>query len=469
MDHVLAEYFVGPVKVRLTRSKGICNYEIEEPSFSDFEESLKEKVLSEIYYSKSTDFEDKVLLRLKELGVNDDNVEKILYSIKKQILYNEITPLLLDPDIEEIECLGYGSPITVVHRKFPECIRFYTNIKLNDEETVVRIIEKLASKANKSVNIARPYVEFSLPEGHRVAATISKEISLPGSTFDIRKFPLKPLNILEVINSSMLNELITAYLWLLLEYRPFIIILGPTGSGKTTLLNALLNLVNPHYKILTIEDTSEISLLNKNWVRFIARSTLLSEFEISISDLAKLALRYRPDYMIIGEVRGKEIEALVHAAASGHGSITTFHGSRPIDAVTRIIDLLSGDLGKLFLQTIWNFIIVGNRKEGNKTVRSVLDIYEIINKGSKKITFKKIFEWSYQNNNFTPQNISEIIKRSYRLKKIKEIYNVDVESELTRRLDFLKRLKENGIRDSESIQGSLYQFYFGDQVENISM
>lgn len=173
--------------------------------------------------------------------------------------------------------------------------------------------------------------------------------------------------------------------------------------------------------------------------------------------------------MIIGEVRGKEIEALVHAAASGHGSITTFHGSRPIDAVTRITDLLSGDLAKLFLQTIWNFIIVGNRKEGNKTVRSVLDIYEIINKGSKKITFKKIFEWSYQNNNFIPQNVSEIIKRSYRLKRIKEIYNVDVESELTRRLDFIKRLKENGIRDSESIQGSLYQFYFGDQVENISM
>lgn len=467
--NVLKEYYVGPVKITITKDeKNVCRYIIEEPQLSPYEEKAKDEVLSQILYMSSRNIEDSIIKKLREKGLKDECIEKILYHIKKQMLYDVITPMMLDPDIEEIESSGYGNPITVVHRLFSECIRLYTNIVPDNDEEIIRIIEKLASRANKSVNIAKPYLEFALPEGHRVTATISNEISLPGSTFDIRKFPEKPLSITYIISNEMLNELVASYLWFLLEYKPFIMILGPTGSGKTTLLNALLNLVNPNYKILTIEDTPEINIVNSNWVRFIARSTLGGNYDVTLFDLAKLALRYRPDFLVIGEVRGKEIEALIHAAASGHGSLSTFHASRPIDAVTRITDLLSADLSKLFLQTIWVFIIVGSRKEGNRNVRSILSIYETIIE-KHKIKFKKVIQWDFAKKSFIPNDISSLIKKSYRLKWIARTYGFsidEIKEELQKRIEYLRKLINENLIDFLEVSSEIRKFYNGgDKIE----
>lgn len=159
--------------------------------------------------------------------------------------------------------MGPGLPITVIHRKYSNYIRLYTNIVINREEEILKIIEKLATRASKSVSIAKPYLEFSLPEGHRVAATISNEISNPGSTFDIRKFPVSPISLVELIKSNSLSVEMASYLWLLMEYKPFYLIVGSTGSGKTTMLNALLNFTSPDSKILSIEDTPELNLIGK--------------------------------------------------------------------------------------------------------------------------------------------------------------------------------------------------------------
>ena len=468
-EQILEEYYVGPVKVEIVKRANQCYYIVNEPQLNNLEEKVKEKILSELYYTKVENLEEEVVKRLQNLKLNDESIERILYHIKKALMYGDLTTLMLDPKVEEIEFKGYLHPITVIHRDHSECIRLYTNVAIPSDEEAIKIVEKLANKANKNINIAKPYIEFSLPEGHRVAATISKEISLPGTTFDIRKFPLRPLSIVEIIKSGMINELITSYLWLLLEYKPFIIILGSTGSGKTTLLNALLNLVNPNYKILTIEDTPEINIKSQNWVRFISRSTLSGNLDVTMMDLAKLALRYRPDYLVVGEVRGKEIEALVHAAASGHGSLTTFHGSRPVDAVTRISDLLSSDLAKLFLQTIWAFVVLGNVKDGEKTRRSVLSIYEVVMKGSKT-GFKKVVEWSYTKSSFVPTTPQELAKKSSLLKRIKEIYNVDVTAELDRRMRFLQEMIKDNVVSFEEVSKKVLEFYgMGGKVEVASL
>ena len=462
---ILKEYFVGPVKITITKEE-VCRYIVGEPRLSGEEEKIKEEVVSQILYSASKDVEDEIIKKLKERGLDDETIDKVLYYVKKQMLYDEITPLMLDPSVEEIECRGFGYPITVVHRELSECIRLYTNIIPESDEQVVKVIERLATRANKSINIAKPYLEFSLPEGHRVAATISNEISLPGSTFDVRKFPEKPLSITAMIMNGMLNELVAAYLWFLMEYKPFILIVGPTGGGKTSLLNALLNLVNPNYKILTIEDTPEINIAGGNWVRFISRSTLGGNYDVTLNDLARLSLRYRPDYLVIGEVRGREIEALIHGSASGHGSLSTFHGAKPIDAVTRITDLLSGELAKLFLQTIWAFVIVGSRKEGDKNVRTVLSVYETIVK-QRKMSFKKVIEWDFAKKAFEPSDISTLVRKSARLKKIAETYglsNEDLKAELQRRVEFLQRLISENVIDFLDVSSEIRKFYQGGVV-----
>jgi len=463
--NVLKEYYVGPVKITITKDENnICRYVVEEPQLSSYEESVKDNIISQILYITSENIEDYIIKILKDKGFKDESIEKLLYHIKKHVLYDIITPLMLDQDIEEIECRGFGNPITVVHRSFSECIRLYTNIIIESDDQIIRIIEKLATKANKSINIAKPYLEFSLPEGHRVAATINNEISLPGSTFDIRKFPAKPLSITSMILNGMLNELVAAYLWFLMEYKPFVMLLGPTGSGKTSLLTAILNLINPNYKILTIEDTPEINIVSGNWVRFISRSTLGGNYDVTLNDLAKLSLRYRPDYLVIGEVRGKEIEALIHASASGHGSLTTFHGSRPIDAATRITDLLSSDLSKLFLQTIWAFVIIGNRKEGNKNVRSILSIYETVI-DQHQIKFKKVVQWDFNKNMFVPTDISSLLKRSYRLKWISKTYGFslnEVKNEIQKRSNYLGKLINEKVIDFLDVSSEIRKFYGGE-------
>jgi len=467
---VLKEYYVGAAKIQIVKDeKKICKYIIEEPQLNETEKKVLDEVLSSILYTTEKNLDDEIIKNLKEKGVNDESIERVLYHVKKQMLYGDITPLMLDNEVEEVECRGYNSPISIVHRSAGDCIRLQTNIIPENDDQVIKIIERLATRANKSVNIAKPMLEFALPEGHRVAATVSNEISLPGSTFDIRKFPAKPLSITSIIQREAINEMVAAYLWFLMEYKPFIMILGHTGAGKTTLLNALLNMVNPSYKILTIEDTPEINIVNDNWVRFISRSTLEGHFDITLNDLAKLSLRYRPDYLVIGEVRGKEIEALVHASASGHSSLTTFHGSKPLDAVTRITSLLSTEspeLGKLFLQTIWAFVVSGSRKEGNANKRGVLAIYETVPKGND-VEYIRVIEWDFANRTFKPADFDTIINNSYRLNLIGDTYGLskdDIKADLERRARFLRKLINDNVIDFLDVGIELRKFYSGEVV-----
>jgi len=465
---LLDEYEVEGVKIRIYDENGIGYYEVNEPELNHQEKRIVDEILRELYYSDIKDIEEEIFKVVKNTKLSDESVEKIVYYIKKNIKYGELTPLILDPLVEEIECKGYGSPISIVHRKYSrKYYRLFTNIILESEDDVIRVIEKLANKANKSVNFAKPYLEFSLPEGHRVAATISKEISIPGSTFDIRKFPNNPITIIDLIKNGTLNEIIASYLWFLLDYKPFLMILGPTGSGKTTLLNSLLSLVNPMYKIVTIEDTPEINLEHKNWIRFVSRATTLGKYDISLLELSRLALRYRPDYMVIGEVRGKEIEALIHAAASGHGSITTFHGAKPVDAVTRILSLVNDELAQLFLQGIWGFIVLGSREMNGKN-RYVSAIYEVI-PAKGKIKFRKIVKWSYKANEYLPTSLEKIIEKSYRINWIIRNYEIskdEVIQNLQRRIEFLRKLLEN---DNLKFEEELMRFYIHDREKIVKI
>ncbi|TRM86259.1 type II secretion system protein VirB, partial [Sulfolobus sp. C3] len=438
---ILQEYSVLNAKVIIYEENGIGYYKVIEPSLNENEIRLLQEVIDYIYSFPTVSSAEDILLKFfKEKGVDDQNViERIMYFIRKKITYEDLLVPMSDPYVEEIECKGFSYPITIVHREVTRFPRLYTNIVFKTEDEVIRIIEKLASKADRSVNIARPYLEFSLPEGHRVAVTVSREISLPGSTIDIRKFPLKPISPISLVKNNSMSPLLLSYIWFLLDYKPFILITGSTGSGKTTLLNAILSMVNPFYKIITIEDTPEINLFHDNWIRLFARQSLFSQFEVSLMDLAKLSLRYRPDYLVIGEVRGKEIEALVHASASGHGSLATFHAGSPQETLTRLTSLLNKDITKLFIQNLWNIIVLGSIRDENNNIRRIVKAVYELEYNNNKLKFLKIFKWSYINNSFIPMNAEELFKRSYKLKYISKVYEIhskEIINEISRRAQF---------------------------------
>lgn len=439
-------------------------YRVEEPSLNQQEKEILESMLRKFYVDTNVLDFNHLIKYFSEYDLDQESYEKILYFIKKKFLYGNLTVPILDPEVEEIECRGYGYPITVVHRKMERYPRILTNIILQSEEEVINAIENLANKSDKSISLAKPYLEFSLPEGHRVAATISKEISLPGSTFDIRKFPFSPISAVSMLRNNIFTPLFFAYIWFLLEFKPFLMVIGPTGTGKTTFLNALLGITNPLYKIVTIEDTPEINLSKGNWVRFFSRTTLQSNYDVSLFELSKLALRYRPDYLVIGEVRGKEIEALVHASASGHGSLATFHAGTPKEAITRISSLLTPEMAKLFLQNLWGIVVLGSRKgKDGVNKRVVVSFYESF--VERKVKFRKVFSWSNEKESLVPTSFDSIMRASHRLSFISKTYGFSIEeikSEIERREKVLHELLNNNVTSSEEVSAQIKKFYLSD-------
>lgn len=247
-------------------------------------------------------------------GISWGKVE--YYILRDTIEYDVITPLMKDPAIEDISCDGVGKPVYVWHQRYES---IPTNIRFTREEDLDSLVVKLAHKAGKHVSVAFPIIDAILPEGHRLAATYKREVSRHGSSFTIRKFKEKPLSIVDLIRGGTLSSELAAYFWKLMEYNMTGLIMGVTGAGKTTLLNAIATLLRPTIKIVTIEDTPELRLTHENWVQLYSRPSYGFEAglaEITLYDLVRVSLRYRPDVLIVGEVRGEEAKVLFQAIAS---------------------------------------------------------------------------------------------------------------------------------------------------------
>ncbi|MEM2592830.1 MAG: type II/IV secretion system ATPase subunit, partial [Thermofilaceae archaeon] len=272
-------------------------------------------------------------------SVDDKLTEKFLYYIERDMMgFGPLNVIMDDYKVEDISCDGVGIPIYVWHRDYES---LPTNIIFTDREALDNFIIHLAHKAGKHVSSAFPIVDAMIYGKHRLAATFREEISPRGSTFTIRKFRERPFSITELIISNVLNSEMGAYFWLLLEHKASIMLIGATGSGKTTLLNALTTFIRPRMKIVTCEETAEINIPRENWVRFVTRESYglgsTERGQVSLFDLVRTSLRYRPDYLIVGEVRGEETFVLFQAIATGHGGLSTVHAENIESAVKRFM------------------------------------------------------------------------------------------------------------------------------------
>lgn len=264
--------------------------------------------------------------------------KKIFYYVVRDLAgYGPLHAVMLDPNIEDISCNGLDDPIYVWHRKYES---IPTNITFTDEQIINDFIVKLAHRSAKHISSAQPLLDAMLPEKHRLAATFMKEVSTKGSTFCIRKFRANPFSIVDTIRSGNLTERIAAYFWLILEHKMSFMIIGGTGAGKTTLLNALLGLMSQNNKIVTVEEIPELSPPVANWTQLNSRQSFQfgsgGAASINLFDLVKVSLRYRPDYIIVGEIRGEEAYVLFQALATGHGGLCTMHADRLDHVVKRL-------------------------------------------------------------------------------------------------------------------------------------
>jgi flagellar protein FlaI len=285
-------------------------------------------------------FFDRSIRRYKGIvkGLTDAEIDVLRYYVIRNFAGMGILEALLrDPYIEDISCNGVGVPIYVWHKRYES---LPTNLEFVDRSSLNDYIVLLAHRSGKHVSVAFPILDAILPGMHRVAATYGTEVTPSGGSFTIRKFRAEPFSIAEQVLYGTLSPELVAYMWLLFENKMNALVIGATGAGKTSLLNSFCSLYKQNYKVVTVEETPEIHLSLPNWVRLVVREvygvTGQVGTNITLFDLVRTSLRYRPDYIIVGEVRGEEAYVLFQAMATGHGGLTTMHAESIQTVVSRL-------------------------------------------------------------------------------------------------------------------------------------
>jgi len=383
---------------------------------------------------------------------------KITYYVERDVLgYGVLDPLFHDPHIEDISCNGPGKPIYIWHRKYES---IPTNLMFPTEEELDSYIVKLAHMAGKHISVAYPILDAILPGGHRVAATFQKEVSTKGSTFAIRRFREDPITVVDMIDFGTVSPEMAAYFWLLMDYKMTTLILGTTGAGKTSTLNALATLLRPTYKIVTVEDTPEIRLPQDNWVQLFTRPSYLATGgpgEIDLFQLIKVALRYRPDVIIVGEVRGEEAYVLFQSIATGHSGITTIHAEH-IDAAVKRLTSPPMNIPPSYIPLI-NVAMVIKRvtklDEGGRPrpARRITNVWEVEDYGR----YVEVCRWDPLRDRFELN-----LTNSLSLKHISELTGrtlSELIDEIGRRRLVLEWLAANRIRSYKEIAKYIYRYY----------
>lgn len=382
---------------------------------------------------------------------------KIGYYIERNIIgYGPIDPLMRDPNIEDISCNGPGIPVYVWHRRYeylPTSVVFRTSQELDE------FVVKLAHLAGKHISVAYPVLDAIIPGGHRVAATFQKEISTKGSTFTIRKFKEDPITIVDLVNYGTISPEIAAYFWLAMDFKMTTLILGVTGAGKTSTLNALANLLRPTYKIVTIEDTPELRLPQENWVQLTGRPSYLVSgvSEIKLYDLVKISLRYRPDVVIVGEVRGEEAYVLFQAIATGHSGITTLH-AEDIDAAVKRLTSPPMNIPNTYIPLVNMALVIKRVTKLDETgrprpVRRVTNIWEIEDYGK----YKELASWDPVRDRFKVNLKESLIVE--RVARMKGLDIGEVIEDIIRRKSIIDYLVATGRRSYKEIATYVYNYY----------
>ncbi|MCV0392265.1 MAG: type II/IV secretion system ATPase subunit [Nitrosopumilus sp.] len=399
-------------------------------------------------------FVNKILKENEKLFLDQPkgSIEKVKYYLERDIDgFGEIDPLMQDPNIEDVSCSGINSPIYVWHRKYDSipCNVSYQDEKLNS------FVSRIVFRAGKHISSAYPISDLALQGNHRISVLYQKEVTPKGTSFTIRKFKQDPYSIVDLITFGTISVEIAAYMWLLMESKMSIMVIGSTGSGKTTILNAITGLINPDYKIFSVEDVSEINIKHENWFSLISRTGFGSEGEgeIGLYDLIKSGVRHRPDYIIVGEIRGSEAYVMFQAMATGHGGLCTMHADS-LESASKRLQQKPMDIPASYM-ALMNCAIVIRRVKGidGKGVRKAISIQEIKDAN----TYHDAFKWNPKADYFNPA-----LEDSEMLRRISEQSGRDMEeifSELKRRETILKWLVQRGVRRYDKVAETVGKYY----------
>jgi flagellar protein FlaI len=327
-------------------------------------------------------------------------VEKLLYYLTRDFIgYERIDGIKHDINVEDISCDGYNSPVFVYHSDYEQII---SNI-YHEKDELDDFVVKLAQRSGKGISKRRPQVDATLPDGSRAQLTLGKEVSDHGTNYTIRQFKDVPFTPIDLINwnTFSLNEI--AFLWLCIENNKSLIFAGGTASGKTTSLNAVSLFIPSNAKIVSIEDTREVELPQRNWIASVTRPSFTddSKGDVDEFDLLEAALRQRPDYIVMGEIRGEEGRTLFQVMSTGHTTYTTFHA----DSVGEVLKRFTTEpinVSKTMFTALDLVSIQTSTRVENDKVRRNKSITEINHYDAEndEINVQDVYQWQAETDSF---------------------------------------------------------------------
>jgi len=392
-----------------------------------------------------------------KLKIPKETVEKLMYFIVRDFLgYGKIDALMRDHMIEDISADGVDIPIYVWHREYES---LPTNIVFKSADELNNFIIRLAFLAGKQISIASPMLDASLPDGSRIQMTYGSEITRRGSTFTVRRFRVDPLTISDLLTFKTLSSDMAAYFWYAIENRASVLVAGGVATGKTTMLNCLSMFIKPEMKIVSVEDTAELNLPHENWIPSVVRGGAEEKKggAITLFDLLKAAVRQRPDYIIVGEVRGQEAYTLFQAMATGHLGMCTVHAESADSAIHRL-ESEPMNIPRSLITMIDAVLVQGRTEVNGKPARRALSVTEIVglDPRSKDILTNQAYKWDARSDSFSCLGRSYVLQRAMEKTGLKE---PEVQAELQQRKTVLEWMVKNKIRRYTDVAGLIREYY----------
>ena len=469
---VLEEYAVGKVKVYITKNG---QYMIKEPHVAEDGREIYNKIMSKINMGVGLNDEDvdpetmaakledefwKTAAHLKLMDEVKKMFPDLRYYIHREILgYGILDPLMRDTDIEDILCSSFGRNIHIIHKRYSG--RFHTlktNVRFENSRDMERFIQKIYGATGTEPTESKPMSVTYMADGSRISATFGKQVSMPGPVIAIRKFPANPFTITHMMETGTLTTEMAAYIWTMLDAKAVGLVIGVTGSGKTTLLASFISMMNPNWRILSIEDTPELQIPHEDWVRLKTRKSygmLSDQYDITIRNLIDVSLTQKPDYEIVGEIRLNDMDALFQSVGTGHGGLTSFHASSPGGALTRMRGnkISDGELALLWF-TVYSSVV----KRDGKNYRKIMNISEIVgNEETGKISVEDIFKYDVFADKFNKTGELKTHKRY--LEAITVCGIKDPEADMQKRMKLLKECIDTKAEKVNEVFNILSKYY----------
>jgi len=464
------------MRITFNNSNNEYLFEPIEPNLNEKEDKLLKLIKDTLHrtlgyeWEKLSEFDkgeyltESVESYIKSRGTKVDPITKKkieYYIIRDFVGYGPVDIFIRDTRVEDVSCDGVGVPIFIFHRKY-ESVK--TSLVFDSEDDLNSYVVALGQRCGKQISVSNPILDGTTPEGHRIQATYAREVTTRGSTFTIRRFKETPFTPVDLVKFGTASPEMVAYFWLGVENGESMIIAGGTACGKTSTLNSIALFIPPGAKVITMEDTREINLPHENWIPGVTRTGTGEKGpdgkvpgEIDMYDLVRASLRQRPNYIIVGEVRGKETYIMFQAMATGHTTYSTMHA----DSVKSMVNRLENppiNCPRILLTALRNVIIQTHARVGTDLVRRIKQVIEIVGfePETNELISNTVYEWDQATDRFIYKGHSFLFDK---IMEMKSLTHEEMLNEFERRIDIIRYMVFNDLNDHRKLWSLINAYY----------